>query len=325
MSKPVRYSIIIPVYNRPEEIAELLESLTKQTFTDFEVILVEDGSTKRCDKEYERFSDQLKMSYHFKPNSGPGPSRNLGFEKAEGEFFVAFDSDCIIPSHYFEAVEQFIKHSPLDAWGGPDRGHENFTPLQQAMGYTMSSFLTTGGIRGGKQRIDWFQPRSFNMGISRRVFEATGGFQFNRLAEDIELSVRMKKSGFKVGLIPDAFVYHKRRATLNQFYKQVFNFGRGRIHVGQVHPGEVKLTHWMPTFFIGGLIFTLSMMIINPAASIGFILVYALYFLAIGWDSFNKTKSLKVAIISIPSAIVQLCGYGFGFAKEWLKVTFKIS
>ena len=221
--KSIKYSIIIPVFNRQHEVVELLSSLLDQTYKNFEVVIVEDGSTNRCDHVVDQYRDTLKIEYFFKPNSGPGPSRNAGFALAKGEYFVVFDSDCIIPPNYFEAVEKSLAENQWDAWGGPDLAHKDFTILQRAMGYTMSSILTTGGIRGGKKRLGGFQPRSFNMGISHHVFEATRGFAFDRFAEDIEFSIRMKKQGFKIGLISDAFVYHKRRTNFTQFYHQVFN------------------------------------------------------------------------------------------------------
>ena len=223
MSQPT-YSVIVPVYNRPQEVTELLESLTRQTFQSFEVVLVEDGSTITSEKVFEQFANRLSIQYFFKPNTGPGPSRNFGFEKARGQYFVVFDSDCILPPHYFEAVEAFLKNEKADAWGGPDRGMKDFTALQQAMAFTMSSTLTTGGIRGGKQKS--FQPRSFNMGISRAVFDATKGFHFDRFAEDIELSIRIRKLRFKTVLIPEAFVYHKRRTSLSQFFNQNSSFSK---------------------------------------------------------------------------------------------------
>ncbi|MEJ0033196.1 MAG: glycosyltransferase [Bacteroidota bacterium] len=221
----MRYSVIIPVYNRPGEVDELLSSLCKQTYTDFEVVLVEDGSNITSQSVYEKYSSQLNIQYFFKPNSGPGPSRNFGFTKAKGDYFVVFDSDCVIPPEYFFVVEKHLRHEPLDIWGGPDRGHGDFTLLQQAMAYSMSSILTTGGIRGGKKKS--FQARSFNMGMSRVAYEKTGGFKFDRYAEDIEFSLRADKLGLKVGLISEAFVYHKRRTSLGQFFKQVSNFGMG--------------------------------------------------------------------------------------------------
>jgi glycosyltransferase involved in cell wall biosynthesis len=311
---PPKYSIIIPVYNRPQELDDLLQSLTKQSFKNFEVLIVEDGSTLTSEKVFEKYSQQLHIQYFFKPNSGPGPSRNFGFEKANGEYFVAFDSDCQIPPHYLESVEKSLLTNKLDAWGGPDRGHENFTPLQQAMAYTMSSVFTTGGIRGGKSKN--FQPRSFNMGISRDVFKITGGFHFDRFAEDIELSVRMKKMGLHVGLIPDAFVYHQRRATLKEFFNQVSNFGKGRVLVGEAHQGEVKLIHWVPSFFLLGVFFLLPISIISLRLGETLLLLYLVYLVAIGLDSFRKTKSVKVAMLSLPAAFIQLTGYGYGFLRE---------
>ena len=312
-----KYSVVVPVFNRPEEIRELLVSLTQQTVDNFEVIVVEDGSEKRCDGVVDEFRDKLHIEYIFKPNSGPGPSRNLGFTHAKGDYFVVFDSDCIIPPNYFEEVDKVLMRDNPDAWGGPDRSHGSFTPLQQAMAYTMSSVLTTGGIRGGKKHLGWFQPRSFNMGISKQVFKKTGGFAFSRFAEDIELSIRMKKSGFKSVLIPEAFVYHKRRTTLNQFYHQVSNFGKGRVLVGRAHPGEVKLTHWLPSLFIVGLVVLIVLPFISSALFILGISAYLIYSAAILVDSYQVNKNLLVALLSIPAAWVQLSGYGTGFMKEW--------
>lgn len=314
--KPVRYSIIVPVYNRPLELDELLESLTHQTFSDFEVLVVEDGSSERSDRVVEKYADKFHIQYFYKPNTGPGPSRNFGYSKARGEYFIVFDSDCIIPSQYLEVVDKSVLEHRWDAWGGPDQARTDFSLLQRAMGYTMASVLTTGGIRGSKRRLGWFQPRSFNMGISRKVFEVTGGFKFDRYAEDIEFSIRMRNANFRVGLIPDAFVYHKRRTTFTQFYHQVFNFGRGRALIGKAHPGEVKLTHWFPAFFVFG---TLSLPVL-PLVS-GFMFAFAfscfsLYLLAIFLHSLVINRDLSVAILSIPSACLQLWGYGLGFLKE---------
>jgi len=309
-----KYSVIVPVYNRPQEVKELLESLTQQTNKNFEVILVEDGSTISSKEVYEQFADMLVIQYVFKPNSGPGPSRNVGFEKARGKYFVVFDSDCVLPIHYFEAVDKFLTSQPVDAWGGPDRGRDDFTLLQQAMGFTMASFWTTGGIRGGKKNN--FQPRSFNMGISRTVYEQTKGFAFDRFAEDIELSIRIRKLGFATALIPDAYVFHKRRTTFSQFFNQVSNFGKGRILVGRKHTGEVKLTHWFPGLFLIGLVSLPFLALISPsllyAASFG----YLLYLILVAMDSLVTTRSIGVAILSIPSAIIQLAGYGYGFLRE---------
>ena len=318
MNRP-RYSIIVPVYNRPDEVNELLTSLTKQTYKDLEIIIVEDGSTVRCDKIVDQFRDLLRIQYFFKPNSGPGPSRNFGFGHARGEYLVVFDSDCIIPSEYFGVVEKSIRNNDWDAWGGPDKAHEDFTTIQRAMGYTMSSVLTTGGIRGGKKSIGWFQPRSYNMGLSRKVFEVIGGFKFSHFAEDIELSIRMKKNGFKIGLIPEAYVYHKRRTNFKQFFRQVFNFGKGRVLIGSVHPEEVKLAHWFPTLFLLGSISLALLPLLSLVLFKVAITVLLVYLLSIFLHSLKENKSLSVAILSVPSALLQLWGYGMGFLSESLK------
>jgi glycosyltransferase involved in cell wall biosynthesis len=311
-----RFSVIIPVYNRPQEVKEILRSLTTQTFKDFEVIIVEDGSSTRCEDIVDIFRDQLRIEYFFKPNTGPGPSRNAGFARAKGNYFVVFDSDCILPSNYFATVVKDLEENHWDAWGGPDKTHEDFTMKQRAMGYTMSSVFTTGGIRGGKKHLGWFQPRSFNMGISRKVYEATNGFKFDRFAEDIEFSIRMKKAGFKVGLIPDAFVYHKRRINFHQFYRQVFNFGRGRALIGKVHPEEIKLTHWFPAFFLLGTIALFIVPFVNfPLFLLGTSL-FAVYLFAIFLHALIENKNLLVALLAIPAALCQLYGYGLGFLKE---------
>lgn len=309
-----KYSIIVPVYNRPQELDDLLRSLTKQTFHDFEVLIIEDGSSVSSQSVFEKYSTQFDIKYFFKPNSGPGPSRNFGFEKASGKYFVVFDSDCQIPEHYLEAVEKFMDSHPLDAWGGPDRGHSNFTVPQQAMAFTMSSTLTTGGIRGGRSKN--FQPRSFNMGISREAFQKTGGFRFDRFAEDIELSIRMRKLGLRVELIPDAFVYHQRRATLKDFFKQVSNFGKGRVLVCRAHGGEIKITHCFPSVFLLGLILIIPLLVVSKFLGVLLISVYLIYFLSIAFEAFAKTKSILVAFWSVPSALTQLTGYGLGFIKE---------
>lgn len=316
MSASPRYSVIIPVYNRPDEVRELLQSLTEQSFRNFEVIVVEDGSTQRCDAVVDAFRERLDVHYLFKPNTGPGPSRNMGFSHARGDYFVAFDSDCIIPSHYFHAVEERLGTEKFDAWGGPDRSHESFTPRQQAMAYTMASTITTGGIRGGKKHLGWFQPRSYNMGISRTVFQKTKGFAFNRLAEDIELSVRIKREGFRSVLITEAFVYHKRRNTLSQFFNQVLAFGRGRVQVGRLYPEEVKFVHWLPSLFTLGLVAILLIGIYNKKLLLVGVFCYAAFSIAILADSYRSCRSISVAILSVAAAFVQLIGYGSGFLLE---------
>lgn len=312
----LKFSIVIPVYNRPHELKELLESLVHQTLKNFEVIVVEDGSSLKSESVVADYSDKLSIQYLYKPNSGPGPSRNFGFQHARGDYFVVFDSDCILPPQYFEVVEKGLNELQLDAWGGPDRAHEKFTIVQRAMAYTMASVLTTGGIRGGKKRVGWFQPRSFNMGISRKVFEVTGGFNFDRFAEDIELSIRMKNHGFRVGLIPDAFVYHKRRATFGEFFRQVFNFGRGRALIGKLYPEEVKLTHWFPSLFTLGTLFMVITILIDTRFFMVLFSGFLFYLLMIFFHALLQSKNLLVAMMSIPSVLFQFFGYGTGFLKE---------
>lgn len=313
----VKYSVIIPVYNRPGEVEELLDSLCKQTYTNFEVVLVEDGSTVTSQSVYEKYSSRLSIQYFYKQNSGPGPSRNFGFTKARGDYFILFDSDCVVPPEYFLIVERHLAKEPLDVWGGPDRGHGDFTLLQQAMAYSMSSVLTTGGIRGSTKRVGSFQARSFNMGMSRVAYERTQGFKFDRFAEDIEFSLRAGKLGLKVGLIAGAFVYHKRRATLKQFFRQVSNFGMGRVNVGRAHPGAIKLTHWFPTAFMLGLCALPVVAIFFPLLGAFGLLCYIAYLAAVFAHAWSVTRNFRVALLAVPSVFVQMFGYGSGFLKAW--------
>jgi glycosyltransferase involved in cell wall biosynthesis len=313
------YSVIVPVYNRPQEVLELLESLVNQTYSNFEVIIVEDGSNLDCKEIVESFSSKLDITYFFKDNSGQGFSRNFGFDKAKGDYFIVFDSDCLIPENYFETVEKSLEEHYLDAYGGPDREHESFTNTQKAISYSMTSLFTTGGIRGRKGHVGQFHPRSFNMGISREVYEKTGGYIITRMGEDIEFSIRILANGFKVGLIPDAFVYHKRRTNLAQFYKQLHFFGRARINIGRFFKNEIKVVHLFPAAFLIGLILTILGTIMFPKIFVWFAGLFGVYFSLIAIDSLLKNKNLAVAIISLAAALIQLSAYGIGFITEGLK------
>ena len=215
-------SLIVPVYNRPQEVQELLESLAAQDNRDFEIIIVEDGSTVRCDRIVEQYKSAIDIKYFFKENSGPGLSRNYGAERAEGKYVVFLDSDCIIPRQYTQVVRQACQEAGVDAFGGPDRAHDSFTNIQKAINYSMTSFFTTGGIRGQKQSMEKFHPRSFNMGFSQEVLKATGGFSGLRFGEDIDMSIRIMAAGFKTCLLPEAYVFHKRRTSFRKFFKQVY-------------------------------------------------------------------------------------------------------
>ncbi|WP_026934754.1 glycosyltransferase [Christiangramia echinicola] len=313
------YSFIVPVYNRPDEIRELLESMRKLiSKVSFEVVIVEDGSTIRADEVVTKFSEDLDISYYFKSNSGPGDSRNYGMKKARADYFLILDSDVILPEYYLKEVHSFLSAEKCDCFGGPDAAHPSFSNVQKAIDYTMTSFFTTGGIRGGKKSVDEFQPRSFNMGISRKAFEASQGFGQIHPGEDPDLSLRLKKAGFRICLINEAKVFHKRRIDWSKFYLQVKKFGMVRPILNKWHPGSSKITYWFPSLFIIGLIFSIFMAIIGEYFFIG---AYLIYFLVIGIDASIKNRSIFIGILAIRAVMVQFTGYGFGF----LNSTFKTS
>jgi glycosyltransferase involved in cell wall biosynthesis len=320
------FSIIIPLYNRPQEIDELLATLTQQTYSQFEVLVIEDGSVNDAKEIVAGYADQLDIKYFFKPNEGQGFSRNFGFERAKGDYFVIFDSDCLIPPDYLEIVSNFLFEHQLDAYGGPDAAHESFTPVQKAISYAMTSPFTTGGIRGNKKHIGQFHPRSFNMGISREVYEKVGGFILTRLGEDIEYSIRIHENGFKIGLIPDAKVYHKRRTSFSQFYKQLHFFGRARINIYKHFPSTLKLVHFFPSVATLGMLITLLLNVFYmPLAYICNLLVL-LYFMLIFFHSWQLNKSIKIAFLSVIASFIQLTAYGLGFIQDfWKRVIFKQS
>ncbi|MGQ7854983.1 glycosyltransferase [Pedobacter sp. WC2501] len=318
------FSIIIPLYNRPQEIDELLNTLTKQTYLQFEVLVIEDGSKNDAKSIVASYADKLDIKYYFKENAGQGFARNFGFERATGDYFVIFDSDCLIPANYLETVKNYLYEHHLDAYGGPDAAHDSFTPVQKAISYAMTSPFTTGGIRGNKQHVGQFHPRSFNMGVSRQAWEKVGGFILTRLGEDIEYSIRIHENGFKIGLIPDAKVYHKRRTSFGQFYKQLHFFGRARINIYKHFPKELKLIHFFPAVATVGMITTLLLNIFYPPLAFIFDFLVLLYFLLIFFHSWSLNKSLKVAFLSIISSFIQLTAYGLGFIQDLFKrVVFK--
>ncbi|WP_207425796.1 glycosyltransferase family 2 protein [Pedobacter sp. SYSU D00535] len=314
------FSIIIPLYNRPQEIDELLETLTHQTYPQFEVLVIEDGSKYPAKEIVEGYKDRLDVSYYFKQNEGQGFTRNYAFARAKGDYFIVFDSDCLIPSNYLETVRDFLLKHQLDAYGGPDAAHSSFTPVQKAISYSMTSPFTTGGIRGNKKNLGGqFHPRSFNMGISRKVWEATGGFILTRLGEDIEFSIRIHSMGFKIGLIPGAIVYHKRRTNFKQFYKQLHFFGRARINIYKFFPSQLKLVHFFPSLFTLFLLFTLIVNIFRLPLAILCNFFLAVYILLLFFHSWSQNKSAKVAFLSIIAAFVQLTAYGLGFMQDFAK------
>lgn len=309
----MRYSVIIPVYNRPDEVDELLQSLTCQRFKDFEVIIVEDGSPVPCKEVVDRYAASLDIKYFSKPNSGPGQTRNYGAERSQGEYLIILDSDCILPEDYFVSVEQELHKAPADAFGGPDRAHRSFTDIQKAINYSMTSFFTTGGIRGGKKKMDKFYPRSFNMGVRREVYQALGGFSNMRFGEDIDFSIRIFKGGYQCRLFPGAWVYHKRRTDLKKFFKQVHNSGIARINLYKKYPESLKLVHLLPAVFTLGVV----LLLLGAPFCVYSLTPIVLYALLVCLDSALQNKSLRIGIYSIAASFIQLIGYGTGFWRAW--------
>jgi glycosyltransferase involved in cell wall biosynthesis len=317
-----KYSVIIPVYNRPDEVEELLECLVNQIYTNFEVVIIEDGSVTKCDKVVDSFKAKLTINYYFQENTGQGFARNTGFKYAQGEYFIILDSDALIEPDYLQIVENQQNTNFLDLFGGPDKDHPNFSPIQKAISYSMTSLFTTGGIRGSKKNLGGtFHPRSFNMGLSREVYEKTKGFIITRMGEDIEFSIRAISMGFKSGLIPEAFIYHKRRTSFSQFFKQLKFFGKARINISRIFPKELKLVHTFPMVFtLGCLSIPFWYLIYKPFFFLGIVLLL-IYILLNFIDSTLKNKSIKVGLLSILAVFVQLCGYGIGFMTEgWKKI-----
>lgn len=342
----MKYSVIVPVYNRPDEVKELLESLSGQEYTNFEVIIVEDGSSVPCKDICLQFADKLQIHYFFKPNSGPSQSRNYGANHAKGDYLIILDSDVVVPKGYFKAINEELDKQYADAFGGPDRADDSFTNTQKAISYAMTSFFTTGGIRGGKKKLDKFYPRSFNMGVKREVYAELGGFSKMRFGEDIDFSIRIFKADKQCRLFPDAWVYHKRRTDFRKFWRQVFNSGIARINLYKKYPESLKLVHLLPMVFtlgvgicllvtlIGLLCYLLQCCHYFPTAgnntqellhfsSSALILLgltpLVLYSMLIFVCSTRESKSLSVGLLSIIAAFVQLTSYGCGFLKAWWK------
>ena len=328
----MKYSIIVPVFNRPDEVDELLESLLSQEEKDFEVIIVEDGSQVPCKKVCDKYADRLDLHYYYKDNSGPGQSRNYGAERAKGDYLLILDSDVVLPKGYIRAVSEELNREPADAFGGPDCAHESFTDTQKAISYSMTSFFTTGGIRGGKKKLDKFYPRSFNMGIRRDVYQELGGFSKMRFGEDIDFSIRIFKAGKRCRLFPKAWVWHKRRTDFRKFWKQVYNSGIARINLYKKYPDSLKHVHLLPMVFTVGTtcllllilsgLFLLCIPILNIIGSllvmIG-LMPLLLYSIIICVDSTMQNNSLKIGLLSIAAAFIQLTGYGCGFISAWWK------
>ena len=311
----LKFSIIIPVYNRPKEIDELLESLTKQDFSNkFEVLIIEDGSEHSSKEIVKKYENQLDIYYFFKENSGAGASRNFGMQRAAGNYFIILDSDVIVPKQYLLEVKKALEINFTDAFGGPDAAHKNFTPLQKAINYSMTAVLTTGGIRGNKKAVGKFQPRSFNFGLSQTAFSKTAGFSNLKAGEDIDLTFRLWQNGFETQLIEKAFVYHKRRSTILQFFKQTFAFGTARPKLNKKYPETSKLTYWFPSLFIIGLDVGVLFAIFGYSQ---ILYCYGFYFVLILLNSLFQNKNVYVAFLSVFTTLTQFLGYGLGFLESW--------
>jgi glycosyltransferase involved in cell wall biosynthesis len=312
------FSIIIPVYNRPEEIKELLDSLLASHYTkSYEIVVVEDGSSIPCQHIIDTFSTQLNISYYLKDNSGPGDSRNFGMRKAQGDYFLIFDSDCIIPQNYLLEVEAELETEFVDCFGGPDAALDSFSKIQKAINFAMTSFLTTGGIRGGSEKIGKFQPRSFNMGISKKAFEASNGFGNIHPGEDPDLSIRLWKMGFKTRLFPKAFVYHKRRIDWQKFSVQVSKFGKARPILDSWYPEYQKPTFFFPTLFILGFIFSIAML---PFGFVFPLVCYGLYYILLFISATIQSKSIEIGFLALIAVTKQFWGYGLGFLQSFIKI-----
>ncbi len=307
------FSIVIPVYNRPDEIADLLESLCQQTDKGFETIIVEDGSTIPCAPQVQRYADRLSIQYFAKENEGRSIARNYGMERARGDYFIFVDSDCILPPEYIATLRQRLEETHADFFGGPDAAHSSFTDTQKAINFAMTAFLTTGGIRGGKVQMEKFVPRTFNMGFAKKVFERVGGFR-EMFSEDIDMSTRIRQAGFDPQLLRDVFVYHKRRGNLRKFWRQVHIFGMSRITLQLLYPGSMKAVHWMPAVFTIGS----AALIIASFFQPWFIAPLALYILALWGSAIYSTKSLKIGTKAVAASLIQLYGYGTGFIRAYI-------
>ena len=312
------FSIVIPVYNRPDEIKELIESLIISDYNkEYEIVIVEDGSTITCKEEVEKFKNKLNISYYFKENSGPGDSRNFGMKVAKGDYFIIFDSDCIIPKQYLTEVEKELTENYVDCFGGSDAALDTFSDIQKAINFAMTSFLTTGGIRGGSEKLTKFQPRSFNMGISKKAFQDSNGFGNIHPGEDPDLTIRLWKLGYETRLFPKAFVYHKRRVDWDKFSVQVNKFGKARPILNSWHPEYSKLTFFFPTLFVLGFSAAIFLFLFGFQLPI---ICYAFYFLLILVAATIQNKSLKIGFLSLIAVSMQFFGYGRGFLKSYIKV-----
>lgn len=309
-----KYSLIVPVYNRIDEVRDLMNSLEAQTVKNFEVIIVEDGSTEPC-KDVVENRNNVDARYYYKSNEGRSIARNYGIERANGRMLVFVDSDVVLPPDYFEKLDRSLAEAGNpDCFGGPDAAHESFSPTQKAISFAMTSFLTTGGIRGGKVQLEKFVPRSFNMGYTREVYETVGGFR-EMFSEDIDMSTRIRKAGFSIALLPECHVYHKRRIDFKKFWRQVYVFGMSRITLKLLYPDSMKLVHTLPALAV---LIGIALVLLGIFVSAWWLMPLAVYLVALFIAALISTRSLGIALRAVPAGVIQICGYGCGFIKAFV-------
>lgn len=309
----MKFSLIVPVYNRPDEVKSLLESLAEQDDKGFECIIVEDGSTVPCREICEQYGNSVDLKYFYKENEGRSIARNYGMDRADGDYFVFVDSDCVLPFNYFSTLRSKLSRRFAECFGGPDAAHESFSPLQKAINFAMTSFLTTGGIRGGKVQLEKFVPRTFNMGFSREVYGKVGGFR-EMFSEDIDMSTRIRQAGYSPVLLRDVQVYHRRRVSLKKFWRQVHIFGMSRITLKLLYPGSLKTVHWLPALFV---IFSLAM-IVGAIFSLIFLVPLLVYLLLLFVTASISMRSIRLGALAVVTSLIQLYGYGTGFIRAYV-------
>ena len=311
-------SIIIAIFNRKDELFELLQSLSFQTDKNFEVIIVDDGSKINLLPTVELFKESLDIHFYRKDNSGPGLSRNYGARRAKNDWLVFVDSDVIVEKDYIENIKKNLLEISCDAFGGADKAHKGFNLMQKAISYSMTSVFTTGGIRGNKKAISRFQPRSFNMGVRKSAFEKVGGFSEMRIGEDPDLSMTLWENGFKTAFFDNIGVYHKRRTDFGKFSKQVYQFGCARPILNQRHPKYVKISFAFPSLFlIGYVLGFVEYFVFKRGVILSF---YGLYTFLILFHALYKTKNVSIACMAMIATYIQMFSYGWGFLQSWFKL-----
>ncbi len=324
MINDIFISVITPSYNRASELEHLMRSISAQSIDHnlFELIISDDGSTDDTEALINSWQEKASFSikYISQENKGPGAARNHGLEKSIGELILFIDSDCEAHPKWIETIVDEYHKSEFDACGGPDGGKKDFTLLQKAIDYSMTSFFTTGGMRGHSEKmISKFYPRTHNMGVKRDKYEAVGGFGNLRHGQDIEFSHRIRTSGGKIRFIKNALVYHRRRTSLRQFIKQVFNWGVARINLGKIDTAMLEPVHFLPSLSI---LLSLFIILIIYQLDWGISEIFLLFFSPLSiiclLGALNK-KDLRVFPILLLVIPIQIFGYGLGFLQAYIR------